>query len=75
MSIDEEEFNVTVGQELSFIVSVNDTEDDTFNWDVTIPDGASFVISEDETYGTFSWTPENHDTEDNIRYNLLKYKD
>ena len=50
--------NVTVGVEASFLVTVNDTEDDPFTFDNTLPEGSTFTVdSENDKLGTFTWTP------------------
>ena len=55
---------LTVGVESTFTVSVNDT--DEFTWDMDSPvksiTGATFVVNEDKTEGVFTWTPPDHET-------------
>ena len=49
--------NVTVGEEVSIEVLVNDTEDDTFIFNNTLPEESEFVVNEDGNGGIFTWTP------------------
>ena len=61
--------NATVGEETSFIVTVNDTDDDTFTFDNTLPEGANFEVDDsNDKMGTFTWTPPNTDLVDGLRY-------
>ena len=61
------EYNVTVGEELTFTVTINDTDDDTFEWNNTLPSDSTFTqVGSTKDY-TFSWTPASEDIVDDIR--------
>ena len=55
---------LTVGEQTTFTVTVNDTDEFTWNMDSPIEGatGATFVVNGDKTEGVFTWTPPDHET-------------
>ena len=53
--------NAIVNVIITMTVEVNDTDDDVFVFNNTLPEGATFTMSGDK-YGEFSWKPSSLDT-------------